>query len=157
LTENYRYSSIQLGLWLLGACEWISHGSYDTIIEALALYVHGKSNGSSGFNFFYLRIGYEFDSALNGYDPVQYKAAFVRIVKAFRRLNVTNCAFVWHSSGEEPRDSIVSKRLFKDCIYDTRNRPRFNPLQQLPPYIHTSNQYIRTYTGACTSGRVILP
>jgi hypothetical protein len=108
LSEKFRDASIQLGLWLVDACEQINNGSYDTIIETLALYLHSKGKGNSGYdNFFYLRIGYEFDSALNRYDPVQYKAAYSRIVKAFRRLNVTNCAFVWHSSGEEPRDAIV--------------------------------------------------
>ena len=119
-------SSIQLGLWLVNACEQFNKGSYDTIIETLALYLHSKSKGegegNSGYdNFFYLRIGYEFDSALNRYDPAQYKAAFIRIVKAFRRLNVTNCAFVWHSSGEEPRDAIV-RSTQSDHIYVYSNR-----------------------------------
>lgn len=114
LSDRFKDASIQLGLWLVNACELINNGSYDTVIETLALYMRSKDIASGrsvkegcSNNFFYLRIGYEFDSALNGYDPVQYKAAFTRIVKAFKRLNVTNCAFVWHSSGEEPRDAIV--------------------------------------------------
>ena len=104
MIETFNPYSIQLGLWLVNALDLINDGTYDYILEKLTLFVRRSPC------IFYLRIGYEFDSPQNNYDPVGYKLAFIRIASAFRRNNVSNIAFVWHSSGEEPRDSLVKNR-----------------------------------------------
>ncbi|MBN2329774.1 MAG: DUF1080 domain-containing protein [Candidatus Omnitrophica bacterium] len=43
----------------------------------------------------FVRIGYEFNGAWNGYQPEAYKAAWRRIVYAFRRHGLENVASVW--------------------------------------------------------------
>jgi hypothetical protein len=102
LAKMYPTASIQLGLWLVGFCEEIVAGALDHNIQRLAKYIkdHGKHHS------FFLRIGYEFDSAENHYDAGFYRVAFQRIVNIFREVNTTNVAFVWHASGFSPRDNL---------------------------------------------------
>jgi hypothetical protein len=77
-------------------------GMLDSHIDDLALFVKSYENNS-----FYIRIGYEFDSSENNYDPFDYIGAFRRIVSRFDVLQVNNSAFVWHSWGFRPRDGHV--------------------------------------------------
>ena len=94
LIALYPNSSIQLGLWLVGACNDVIQGSLDEEIHRLAHYVRSSSSTQ-----FYIRIGYEFDYYDNNYIPSEYIPAFQRIVRIFRELPVHNVAFVWHSAG----------------------------------------------------------
>ena len=89
LSKRYPQSSIQLGLWIVGQCAGIANGTYDAIIDRLASYI--KQSRSD----YFLRIGYEFDSALNNYPVADYVSAYQRIVSRFRSLGVRNIKFVW--------------------------------------------------------------
>lgn len=51
----------------------------------------------------YLRVGYEFDSPENNYQPLQYVTAYRRIVNDLRMLGVVNVAYVWHSYSQTPQ------------------------------------------------------
>lgn len=103
LIERFPNSAIQVGLWIYNQCSSIASGSQDDQIEAFAAYVLQRPS------YFYIRVGYEFDSSQNRYDPEEYVAAFQRIVNIFRNLSVRNAAFVWHATGEKPRDALVSR------------------------------------------------
>jgi len=106
LSIKYPQSSIQLGLWIVGQCATIANGTYDAIIDRLASYI--KQSRSD----YFLRIGYEFDSALNNYPVVDYVNAYQRIVSRFRSLGVRNIKFVWHAAGFGPRDSLEYQDWF---------------------------------------------
>jgi len=98
-----RHSTLAIGLHLVDQEKKIAAGKQDAAIEKLAHWI--KSARLPVF----LRIGYEFDGSWNHYDPPAYKVAFRRIVETFRRLEVTNCAFVWQSctspvSGYQTKD-----------------------------------------------------
>ncbi|GHO89395.1 hypothetical protein [Dictyobacter formicarum] len=43
----------------------------------------------------YVRIGFEFNGPWNGYEPKAYKAAWIRVVNAFREHHLDNVAAVW--------------------------------------------------------------
>lgn len=43
----------------------------------------------------YVRIGFEFNGSWNGYEPETYKAAWLRVVNAFREHHLDNVAAVW--------------------------------------------------------------
>jgi beta-mannanase len=62
-------------------------------IKQLAEYVQGVVPQKV-----YLRIGYEFDTTDNHYNPESYTNAFRKIVDTFRGMNIENVAFVWHSA-----------------------------------------------------------
>ena len=100
LINEFDGSSIQLGLWISDSYDSISTGKYDKSLQILSNYVN-KTNRD-----FYLRIGYEFDSVANNFDPEIYRIAFRYIVAYFRKENVINVAFVWHAAGFQPKDSL---------------------------------------------------
>lgn len=101
LILNYPGSSMQIGLWLVDQCDLINSGAYDYLLDQLVSYIKKNSDVA-----FYIRVGYEFDSYENHYDPVSYKLAFQRITRHFQQANVTNVALVWHASGFPPRDGL---------------------------------------------------
>lgn len=103
LLEKYPHSALQIGLYMVGALERVNQGAYDKNIDRLAQWI--KLTGRP----VYLRIGYEFDNKENHYEPASYREAFRRIVDRFRKLGVTNAAFVWHSGSyvNEPRDPFL--------------------------------------------------
>jgi hypothetical protein len=86
------------GLWLVGSCEDIVAGKLSKEIKKLS-------------NFFlsiypttvYLRVGYEFDSFENNYNPVAYGSAYRTIVDSLRLYGVQNVAYVWHSYSDRPQ------------------------------------------------------
>ena len=51
----------------------------------------------------YLRVGYEFDSPENNYQPLPYVTAYRKIVNDLRMLGVGNVAYVWHSYSQVPQ------------------------------------------------------
>eukprot|EP00596_Hydrurales_sp_CCMP1899_P006927 CAMPEP_0119046456 /NCGR_PEP_ID=MMETSP1177-20130426/46711_1 /TAXON_ID=2985 /ORGANISM="Ochromonas sp, Strain CCMP1899" /LENGTH=388 /DNA_ID=CAMNT_0007019629 /DNA_START=277 /DNA_END=1440 /DNA_ORIENTATION=+ len=99
LTIRYNTTSLQLGLWLVGACEDVAEGRLDTEVKGLASFIDSISP-----TVVYLRIGYEFDSQENNYDVRSYREAFIHIVNTIRSMDVPNVAYVWHSSAQVPRD-----------------------------------------------------
>ena len=111
LSKSYPGSAIQIGLWIVGDCKKIATGKYDEAISKLSQYL-----GSTD-EFYYLRIGYEFDSLQNNYPVDRYKQAFQHIVSSFRNASVTNVAFVWHASGFEPRDGYTHESWFPGVDY----------------------------------------
>ena len=100
LMQQYPRSSLQIGLYMVDALEAVVDGSLDVNIDKLAAWISAQERPV------YLRIGYEFDNDLNNYDPELYIRAYQRIVDRFRKLGVSNVAFVWHSDahllGKDP-------------------------------------------------------
>ncbi len=94
LMNKYPHSTLQLGLYMVGALLQINDGTYDANIDRLADWIAEQERPV------FLRIGYEFDEPTNHYDSTQYKFAFQRIVNRIRAKGVTNVAFVWHSCGK---------------------------------------------------------
>lgn len=111
LLELYPNASLQLGLWLVGLTDSVNNNLLDKDIIALGNYLSNLNRSV------FLRIGYEFDSSNNNYDPLSYKKAFQHIVKKFRKLDISNVAFVWHSSGFEPRDGLQISDWFPGVEY----------------------------------------
>ena len=70
--------------------------------EAEPLLAHGlKELGRPVF----LRIGYEFHGAWNGYSPASYRASFLRVVAALRSERASQVATVWCAeAGALPED-----------------------------------------------------
>jgi hypothetical protein len=104
IINRFPLSAVQLGLWLVGQLEDIVEGSLQPILIKLIHYFELHPNTP-----FYLRIGYEFDTIENQYDPILYKQAFQQIVTTIRSYNnhsIHNVAFVWHASGFPPRDDL---------------------------------------------------
>jgi len=81
-------TALQLGLYLKGALDDVNNGALDAQIRRLAAFADELAP-----RLILLRIGYEFDSPLNGYEPAAYIAAFRRVA-AGMPVNVRN---VWHS------------------------------------------------------------
>lgn len=82
-----------LGLYMVGQTENIARGLMKTAVKRLGDFI-AQSNRTV-----YLRIGYEFDGAWNGYEPESYIKAFQTIVDTLRDMGVTNVQTVWQSSG----------------------------------------------------------
>ena len=85
--ENYvqtygAYLPVQLGLYIVGIEDEIAAGLWDADIERFC-----RELNRLGYPL-YIRIGYECNGAHNGYDPTDYKAAFIRITNALRANNV---------------------------------------------------------------------
>jgi hypothetical protein len=111
LMKDLPHAYLQLGLWMVGLTDAIKAGHLDRDIYALGSYLAGLNRPV------FLRIGYEFDSASNNYDPTSYKKAFRRIVGLFSSKNITNVAFVWHASGFEPRNGLKLDSWFPGPEY----------------------------------------
>jgi hypothetical protein len=99
-------ASLQLGLWLVDLIDSVNDGTMDQDITALADYLSTLDRPV------FLRLGYEFDSVSNHYHPSSYRKAFRRIVNLFEESEVSNVAFVWHATGEEPRDGLALESWF---------------------------------------------
>lgn len=105
-------SALAIGLYMVDQLNNINAGKYDQKIITLANWI--KSTHRPVF----LRIGYEYDGNWNHYDPTQYKLAFQRIVNKFRELQVSNCAFVWQSSGYNSNESSLLQWYPGDAYVD---------------------------------------
>jgi hypothetical protein len=101
LAKEYPHSSLQIGLYMVGALEDVNRGMYDDNIDKLASWIQAQQRPV------YLRIGYEFDNVDNHYEPAQYILAFKRIVDRFRERGVNNVAFVWHSVANLSGDAAI--------------------------------------------------
>jgi hypothetical protein len=92
---------LQVGLWLVDQCAEIARGELDDHIRSLGEFL---SSGNHWPGPVLLRVGYEFDSDLNHYDPVEYRDAFRRIASMIRAVDAQGrVRFVWHASGFPPR------------------------------------------------------
>ena len=92
-------SGLQIGLWLNGTtgCFDIASGNLDGRVRDLATYLD-----QSRARRIFLRIGYEFDNPLFGYDdPRMYVVAFRKLVTTIRnsveKETRNRVIFVWHS------------------------------------------------------------
>lgn len=103
--DRYPNTTIQIGLYMVGALDGIISGKYDNTIRDLAYFF--KKHRSHPF---YLRIGYEFDNRDNYYQPGKYAESFRYIVDILRTLNVENVAYVWHSKANG--DPMLSPLLW---------------------------------------------
>ena len=72
----------------------VAQGFYDNNIKQFCLAI--KEWGIPC----YIRIGYEFNGRWNGYNPITYKEAFIRIAKAFKTYKVENAALLWCFAAE---------------------------------------------------------
>ena len=88
---RYRHSTIQIGLYMVGALGGVVTGKYDKNLKILAQWIKKARRPV------YLRIGYEFDNPENHYDPQLYQQAFRYVVDFLRGQGVSNAAYVWHS------------------------------------------------------------
>ncbi len=89
--EKYPNTFWQVGLYMVDALENVLAGQYDDNLDTLAEFIR-KMNRPV-----FLRIGYEFDGPHNHYEPELYVKAFRYIVDRFRKKNINNVAYVWHS------------------------------------------------------------
>lgn len=97
LLDKYPDSVLQIGLWMVDACEGIVKGELDGNIDKLGAWIQQAKRPV------FLRIGYEFDLPLNHYEPQVYSQAFRYIVDRFRRSQINNVAYVWHSYANLPQ------------------------------------------------------
>ncbi|NLS11686.1 hypothetical protein HGP28_02125 [Vibrio sp. SM6] len=99
---GYNGVDIAIGLSLVDQLDKVNSGELDANIVKFAQWMAQSERK------IYLRIGYEFEGAWNGYAPESYKKAFRRIVDGLRKEGVSNVEFVWQSSGyEEERDDLL--------------------------------------------------
>jgi hypothetical protein len=80
----------------------VARGAKDDCIDAFCQAVKALNRPS------FVRIGYEFEGAWNGYKPETYKTAFVRITQALRRHKI-EAATVWCSAGASAGRIAISK------------------------------------------------
>jgi hypothetical protein len=92
LINKYPNTMLQIGLYMVDALKDTYEGKYDNNIEKLADWLNKIKIPV------FLRIGYEFDGPHNHYDPEEYKKAYHYLADKLRARNVTNVAYVWHST-----------------------------------------------------------
>src|SRR3989338_3298507 len=96
-----KYSQIrvvQIGLYMKYMLKEVIGRKLDKNIDRLGQWI--KSSGKQ----VYLRIGYEFDSPENEYDPQMYIQAYRHIVNRLRDMNIHNVYFVWHTIAWKDKD-----------------------------------------------------
>lgn len=94
---------IAMGLNLVDQLDKINRGALDNNLAELAEWIKQSQRKV------YLRIGYEYEGAWNGYEPQAYQEAYRRIVNVLHRAQVSNVEYVWQSSGyEEERENLLS-------------------------------------------------
>jgi len=101
LNSMYPNSVLQIGLYMVGALKKTTNGEFDGNIEKLIKWLKIINIPV------YLRIGYEFDGAHNGYDPEEYKNVFVYIYDKLASANIRNVAFVWHANALDVDSNII--------------------------------------------------
>ena len=102
LAKAFPSSSLQVGLYLVNELSAIKAGVYDHHIDRFIRVLNETGRP------IYLRIGYEFETERNNYDPEEYKFVFRKIAKRFEALSVNNVAFVWHAAVEDsPRGGLL--------------------------------------------------
>ena len=89
--DQYPNTVLQIGLYMVNACDDVARGKMDSQIDKIATWVRGTHRPV------FIRVGYEFDGPHNHYSPSDYIRAYRYVVGRFRQLGVTNAAFVWHS------------------------------------------------------------
>ncbi len=92
LFQKYpRFPIVQIGLYMKYMLKEVLTGGLDQNIDKIGEWI--KNSGKE----VYLRIGYEFDSPDNEYDPQLYVQAYRYIVDRLRKMDVANVHFVWHT------------------------------------------------------------
>ncbi len=91
LVDEHPDAVLQIGLYMVGQLKGVVSGDLDEKIDHLARWIRDTRRPV------YLRPGYEFDLPENSYEPNLYVEAFRHVVDRFRKMDVPNVAFVWHS------------------------------------------------------------
>ncbi|GAB4547968.1 MAG: hypothetical protein OHK0023_10170 [Anaerolineae bacterium] len=95
---EFAHCILVIGLFLGGDnLEEISQGAFDDNIERLAEWLNAQSRP------IFLRIGYEFASVTNAYEPTAYVTAWRHIVDRLRAFKVRHVATVWQSGTDTAR------------------------------------------------------
>ncbi len=102
LVDKYPDTVLQIGLYIVGILKNIINGEIDNNIIKLGKWIKKTKRPV------YLRIGYEFDFPQNDYDPALYKKAYKHIVDIFRKNNINNAAFVWHSFASHSNKPLIN-------------------------------------------------
>ncbi len=89
--EKYPNTIMQVGLYMVDVLEAIINGTYDDNLQKIGKWIKNANRPV------YLRIGYEFDGPHNHYNPELYVKTYRYIVETFRKMEVSNVSYVWHS------------------------------------------------------------
>ncbi len=95
LVDNYPNTTILLAIYMVDMEEKVYSGDVDESLDRIGNWIKSTRRPV------YLRIGYEFDYPENGYEPEKYVRAYRYIVDRFRRMEIYNIAYVWHSYASE--------------------------------------------------------
>ena len=120
---KFKNTMLSIGLSMVNHDKNVAKGKHDSLIKELGLWI--KSIQRPVF----LRIGYEFDGwDWNSYKKKHYINAFKRIHTIFKKLEVTNVAFVWQSKGTGSNQKILEDWYPGDdyvdwCGYSYFNNP----------------------------------
>lgn len=101
-SETLRGTAVHLSISMeFGAEVRVADGEHDHLIDELAAFLEEFRETP-----FFIRIGYEFDGAWNGYEPEKFRAAWRRIVDRLREAGRDNFATVMASSSVHvPRET----------------------------------------------------
>jgi hypothetical protein len=83
-------TALQLGLWLVGVEEDVLSGAYDDELGELLGFMRWAAPRR-----IFIRIGYEFDSPQNAYEPALFKQAYAKVADKLK--GEPNVYRVWHS------------------------------------------------------------
>ncbi len=100
------YSTLQLGLYVVGHLQRVADGKLDANIDRLAQVLIGVGRPV------YLRFGYEVDGFWNHHDPAQFRRAWLHFRERLSAAGARNVVMVWHAAA--------------DCSGTYQNRPLRN-------------------------------
>ena len=119
--EKYQNTMLAIGLSMVNHEKNVAKGKHDALIKQLAIWIQ-KTNRP-----IFLRIGYEFDGwDWNNYSRKHFVKAFQRIHDIFKKMKVTNVAFVWQSKGTGSNQKILEDWYPGDAYVDWCGYSYFN-------------------------------
>lgn len=132
LARRYPGQPLSLGLYLVDDLPTINAGQRDEAISEL-----GQRLASYGVPVL-VRVGYEFDIDWSGYDPDEYREAFVRIARGLRA-EAEQVELVWQSAASCDTSMGVRQRYYPGDDYVdwvavsffSQSRCAFQPLLDL--------------------------
>ncbi|MCG3204294.1 MAG: Beta-1,3-xylanase XYL4 [Elusimicrobia bacterium] len=95
LIDQYPNTAILMAIYMVDMEEKVYSGDVDQSLDRIGNWIKSVKRPV------YLRIGYEFDYPDNGYEPEKYTRAYRYIVDRFRRMGISNVAYVWHSYADK--------------------------------------------------------
>jgi hypothetical protein len=135
LVNRYPNTVLQIGLYMVNACDDVARGYLDSQIDHIAAWVQRTHRPV------FIRVGYEFDGPHNHYAPQEYIPAYRHVVDRFRALKVTNVAFVWHSYASRVSRALTDWYPGDDYV-DWFGISYFNqPQRYMQPVIDLAKQH----------------